>query len=115
MPRANTVYFTSGLFQFLQEVKVHNNREWFTAHKARYLSAVEEPMLRFIEDLGLRLARISPGVHVDPRRTGGSMFRFYRDTRFSKDKTPYKTSAGAHFRHRAAQKGQSAPGFYLSL
>jgi uncharacterized protein (TIGR02453 family) len=115
MPRAHTAYFTSDLFQFLRELKVHNDREWFTAHKARYLSAVEEPMLRFIADLGPRLSRISPSVLVDPRRTGGSMFRFYRDTRFSKDKTPYKTSAGAHFRHRAADKGQSAPGFYLSL
>src|SRR4051812_47503325 len=107
MGRANTVYFTSGLFQFLNELKTHNDRESFATHKARYFSAVEEPMLRFIADLGPRLPRINPTIFVDPRRTGGSMFRFYRDTRFSKDKTPYKTSTGAHFRHRAAQKGQS--------
>jgi uncharacterized protein (TIGR02453 family) len=115
MPRANTTYFTSDLFQFLRELKVHNDREWFTTHKARYLSVVEEPMLRFIADLDPRLSRIDRSIHVDPRRTGGSMFRFYRDTRFSKDKRPYKTSTGAHFRHRAVQKGESAPGFYLSL
>jgi len=115
MARAGTAYFTSRLFQFLSELKVHNDREWFTAQKARYFSDVEEPMLRFIDDLGPRLSRISPSVLVDPRRTGGSMFRFYRDTRFSKDKRPYKTSTGAHFRHRAAAKGESAPVFYLSL
>ena len=51
---------------------------------------------------------------ADPRPNGGSLFRIYRDTRFSRDKTPYKTNAGAHFRH-AAGKDAHAPGFYLHL
>ena len=49
-----------------------------------------------------------------PRRTGGSLFRIYRDTRFSKDKTPYKTTVGIHFKHERAKDVQ-APGFYLHL
>jgi len=71
MGRANAAYFTPGLFQFLAELKRHNDREWFTANKARYLSVVEEPMLHFIADLGPRLSRISSTVLVDPRRTCG--------------------------------------------
>ena len=115
MARATAAYFTPGLFDFFAELKAHNDRAWFAAHKARYTALVEEPMLRFIADLGERLPRISPAFLADPRRSGGSMFRIYRDTRFSKDKTPYKTGAGAHFRHRSASKGGGVPGFYLHL
>jgi uncharacterized protein (TIGR02453 family) len=115
MARTKAAYFTPGLFDFLKELKANNDRDWFAAHKARYAALVEEPMIRFISDLGERLPRISPSFLADPRRAGGSMFRIYRDTRFSKDKTPLKTSTGAHFRHAATPKGQSAPGFYLSL
>jgi uncharacterized protein (TIGR02453 family) len=115
MTRANAAYFTSGLFGFLKELKANNEREWFAENRARYTTLVEEPMLRFISDLGERLPQISPGFLADPRRAGGSMFRIYRDTRFSKDKTPYKTGTGAHFRHRSASKGQTVPGFYMHL
>ena len=73
-----------------------------------------EPALAFIEDFGPRLHAISPHLRADPRRTGGSLFRIYRDTRFSKDKTPYKTAAGIHFKHERAKDVQ-APGFYLHL
>ena len=112
---AGTAYFTPGLFEFFKDLRANNDRGWFAAHKARYTSLVEEPMLRFIADLGDRLPDISPRFVADARRAGGSMFRIHRDTRFSKDKTPYKTAAAAHFRHGAASKGQSAPGFYLHL
>ena len=115
MARSTASYFTPGLFEFFRELTAHNDRAWFAAHKARYTALVEGPMLRFISDLDERLPRISPGFLADARRTGGSMFRIYRDTRFSKDKTPFKTATGAHFRHRSAEKGQSAPGFYLHL
>jgi len=71
-------------------------------------------MLRFIGDLAEPLRRISPVIVADPRPVGGSLFRIHRDTRFSKDKSPYKSHIGAFFRHRAA-RDVHAPGFYLHL
>ena len=73
-----------------------------------------EPALAFIEDFAPRLEQLSPHFRADPRKSGGSLFRIYRDTRFSKDKTPYKTNTGMHFRHARA-KDAHAPGFYLHL
>ncbi len=60
------------------------------------------------------LRKISPHFRADPRPRGGSLFRIYRDIRFSKDKSPYKTHAGLHFRHEAG-KDAYTPGFYLHL
>jgi len=107
-------HFTPELFAFLAELRENNRREWFQANRARYERAVRDPFLRFITDLGAPLARVSPHFLADPRPSGGSMFRIYRDTRFSRDKSPYKTHAGAHFRHRAGESAH-APGFYLHL
>ena len=102
------------LFDFLRELEANNERSWFAANKERYLAQVRDPMLAFISAFAEPLARISPHFLVDPRPNGGSLFRIYRDTRFSKDKTPYKSNVGAHFRH-AAGKDAHAPGFYLHL
>jgi uncharacterized protein (DUF2461 family) len=55
MARTKAAYFTPGLFEFLQTLKVNNDRDWFAAHKAQYTALVEEPMIRFISDLGKRL------------------------------------------------------------
>ena len=63
---------------------------------------------------GPHLKKISPHFIADPRPVGGSIFRIYRDIRFSKDKQPYKTHAAAQFRHEAG-KDVHAPGFYLHL
>ena len=98
----------------LRDLERNNNREWFERNKAEYLEQVRDPMLRFIADFGPRLQRISPHVVADPRPNGGSMFRVYRDVRFSRDKRPYKTVAGAQFRHEAG-RDVHAPGFYLHL
>ncbi len=73
-----------------------------------------EPALEFIAEFSPRLHRISPHFVADPRPVGGSLFRIYRDTRFSKDKTPYKTATGIQFRHELARSAH-APGFYLHL
>jgi uncharacterized protein (TIGR02453 family) len=113
-PTDTTREFDPELFDFLRELKDHNDRDWFNANKARYEAHVLEPALAFIEDFGYRLQSISPHFRADTRKTGGSLFRIYRDTRFSKDKTPYKTNTGMHFRHKAA-KDVHAPGFYLHL
>jgi uncharacterized protein (TIGR02453 family) len=106
--------FDPELFEFLADLSEHNDREWFTANKGRYEAHVLEPALAFIEDFAPRLEQLSPYFKADPRKNGGSLFRIYRDTRFSKDKTPYKTNTGMHFRHARA-KDAHAPGFYLHL
>jgi uncharacterized protein (TIGR02453 family) len=106
--------FTPELFAFLTDLREHNTREWFAANKQRYESALLEPALDFVADFAPHLETISPHFRADPRPSGGSIFRIYRDTRFSKDKTPYKTNLGIHFRHERS-KDAHAPGFYLHL
>jgi uncharacterized protein (TIGR02453 family) len=112
---AGEVYFSPELFAFLTELRMNNNRTWFLANKDRYESAVRAPFLQFIADFGPLLRTISRHFVADPRPTGGSLFRIYRDARFSKDKSPYKTQAAAHFPHGATSKDVHAPGFYLHL
>lgn len=107
-------HFGPELFEFLLDLRANNNREWFKANQGRYERHVKEPLLRFIEDFGLPLRDISGHFVADPRANGGSMFRIYRDVRFSRDKSPYKTQAAAQFRHEAG-KTAHAPGFYLHL
>lgn len=107
------VYFTPTFFKFLKDLKKNNNRLWFHANKERYEKEVRNPFLDFIGELGPQLRKISKHMVADNSPTGGSMFRIYRDTRFAKDKTPYKTAASAKFRH--ANRDVHAPGFYLHL
>ena len=106
--------FPKDLFRFLTELKQNNNRDWFNDNKARYRASVVEPVCAFVEAMDSRLKTISEYYYGDPRAHGGSMFRIYRDTRFSKDKTPYKEHVGCHFRHSAGRDAH-APGFYLHL
>jgi len=108
-------YFTPEVFRFLSQLKEHNDRDWFNANKQRYERDVRDPILRFIGDIGPRLQKISARIVADPRPSGGSLFRIYRDTRFSKDKSPYKIHLGAHFFHESAKRAPSVPGFYLHV
>lgn len=107
-------HFTPATFKFLRDLSAYNNRDWFNDNKDRFVGEVKEPALAFIVDFGARLQKISPHFISDPRPVGGSLFRIYRDVRFSKDKSPYKTHVGLHFRHRAG-KDAYTPGFYLHL
>ena len=107
-------HFTPHLFEFLLELRANNDRAWFQDNKGRYEQHVKEPLLQFIADIGPELQSISEHFVADTRTNGGSMFRIYRDVRFSKDKSPYKTQAAAHFRHEVG-KSAHAPGFYLHL
>jgi uncharacterized protein (TIGR02453 family) len=107
--------FTRAFFDFLRELRDHNERAWFSTNKGRYEKDVRDPALQFISEFGKPLARISRHLVADPRPVGGSMFRIYRDTRFSRDKSPYKTHIGIHFFHESAKKAPSVPGFYLHL
>ena len=106
--------FPKDFFGFFNELKKNNNRTWFNANKQRYRESVVQPMGDYISAMAPRLESISPFYNADPRPHGGSMFRIYRDTRFSKDKTPYKTHAACHFRHSAGRDAH-APGFYLHI
>jgi uncharacterized protein (TIGR02453 family) len=102
------------LFAFLRELREHNDRAWFAANRERYEAHVLVPLLQFIADFAPRLRGISREFVADPRPAGGSLFRIHRETRFSRDKSPYKTNAGIQFRH-AAGRDAHAPGFYLHL
>ena len=108
-------HFTPAFFTFLRDLQQNNNRDWFAANRARFIADVEGPMLRFINDFASELRSISPAYIVDRRRIGGSMYRIYRDTRFSEDKSPFKTWLAARFEHEARRKVESVPGFYLHL
>ncbi len=108
------VYFNKSFFDFLRELKKNNNRPWFHANKERFEQLVRNPMLDFIGEVGPHLRKISKHMTADNSPMGGSMFRIYRDTRFSKDKTPYKTAASAKFRH-ARSSDVHVPGYYIHL
>lgn len=107
-------HFRPEFFAFLGELEANNNRDWFERNKERYEDDVRHPALQFISDFGPRLRKISSNFDADPRPVGGSMFRIYRDVRFSKDKSPYKTAVGIQFRHKK-RKDVHSPGFYLHL
>jgi uncharacterized protein (TIGR02453 family) len=85
--------FPKGCLPFLVELKANNERGWFNNNKQRYASLVREPALAFIEIMAPKLTEISTHFQAIARKRGGSLMRVYRDTRFSKDKTPYKTRA----------------------
>src|SRR5262245_849613 len=99
-------------FAFFKELAKNNERPWFEENKQRYKESVVAPLSDFIAAMAPRVAKVSKYITVDPRPNGGSMFRIYRDVRFSKDKSPYKNHGGVQFRH-ALGKDAHAPGFYM--
>jgi len=105
---------TPDLFRFLDDLKANNDRIWFKSNQARFEESVREPLLAFILAFEEPLATISPSMLAVAKKSGGSMFRIYRDTRFSKDKSPYKTWAAVQFRHEAGRDAH-APCYYLHL
>lgn len=107
-------YFSDKSFRFLRALARNNSREWFLAHKAEFEQHLRGPCLRLISDLQPDLLAISRHYRADPKPNGGSLFRQHRDTRFSKDKTPYKTWAGARFFHERSRESE-APSFYLHI
>ncbi|HXG44954.1 MAG TPA: DUF2461 domain-containing protein [Gemmatimonadales bacterium] len=105
------------LFSFFERLQRNNRRDWFEAHRAEYEATVRDPIRALVEEMDVRLARFAPEIVGDPRR---SPFRIYRDVRFSRDKTPYKTHAAVWFYHRDAGRGvgQEAgggAGFYFHV
>lgn len=106
--------FSDQTFEFLRLLAANNDRDWFNQHKGDYEAKVREPALEFIAQMQPLLADISSRFLVAPKKVGGSLMRVYRDARFSKDKTPYKTNIGIQFRHFMG-KDVHAPGFYLHI
>lgn len=106
--------FPKDCVPFLEQLASNNNRDWFNDNKLRYDSLVREPALRFIEDMADGLKKISPHFTAVAKKSGGSLMRVYRDTRFGNDKTPYKTNIGIQFRHEQG-KSVHAPGFYVHI
>jgi uncharacterized protein (TIGR02453 family) len=100
--------------KFLSELKEHNERAWFEKNKARYETSVRDAMFGLLAELQPRLRKVSRNVVVDPRPVGGSVMRIYRDVRFSKDKSPYKTHLAAMF-WNVKGKEEPAPGFFLHV
>lgn len=110
--------FSSAAFRFLKGLKQHNAKPWFESHRAEFEREVRDPMRGLIAEMDARFASFAPEITGDPKR---SMFRIYRDTRFSRDKSPYKTHAACWFTHRNADTrvGSEAEGggagFYFHL
>ncbi|SFK83502.1 DUF2461 domain-containing protein [Rhodanobacter glycinis] len=107
-------YFSPASFRFLRALDRNNSRDWFQAHKSDYERHVREPFLELIADMQAPLAKISPHYRADPRKNGGSLYRIYRDTRYSNNKLPYKPWQGSRFFHERRRE-IPAPSFYLHI
>ena len=103
--------FSPQALRFLRALKRNNNREWFAAHRNDYERLVREPMIALIERLAADLPAFAPELVASPK---ASLYRIYRDTRFSEDKTPFKTHVAAVFPCRGLPKHQGA-GLYLEV
>ncbi len=107
--------FPEDAHKFYREVAENNNKVWFEANKPRFQKNVQKPAQMFVEIFGDRLRSLVDGMQYDTRLTGsGSIFRIYRDTRFSKDKTPYKTNLAIAWWQGAGKK-TNRPSFYFGL
>ena len=107
-------YFSKQTFAFLAALAENNERVWFDAHKQEYEDFVRKPALDFIADMSNEMPAISRHFLAQPKKVGGSLMRIYRDTRFGRDKTPYKTNIGIQFRHEVG-RDIHAPGYYLHI
>jgi uncharacterized protein (TIGR02453 family) len=103
--------FTPDAIAFLRALKRHNDREWFKARKARYETVLRGPMIALIERLAHDFRGFAPELVADPRT---SLYRIYRDTRFSEDKAPLKTHIAAVFPCRGLAKHQGG-GLYVEI
>jgi len=111
-PSANgPIFFTRKALTFLRALKRNNDGEWFRAHRADYVTHIQEPLHRLLETLNEDLHDVAPELACTARE---STFRMYRDTRFSEDKTPLKTHAAAVFPTRGLPRHEGA-GLYFEV
>lgn len=106
--------FPPELFDFFKQLSENNQRDWFADNRVNYEQHYLDPALAYIQAVGSKLDKVSRQLTAVPKKSGGSLMRIYRDTRFSKDKTPYKTNIGIHFRHQRLSDIH-APGFYVHI
>jgi uncharacterized protein (TIGR02453 family) len=99
---------------FLRDLARHNDKEWFTANKARCEADLVEPVRGLVRDLLARLAKPFPKITGSDAKVGGSLTRLHRDTRFGADKRPFHSHQGLHFWHAKGKK-MEVPGFFLRL
>jgi len=102
--------FPTEALQFFRGLARNNNREWFLLRKLLFEEKVKEPMRQLVDALNVALHDFAPEYETDP---GKAIFRIYRDTRFSKDKKPYKEQIAATFRRSGAPHHQG--GFYFAI
>lgn len=107
-------YFTKQTFTFLSSLSANNDRPWFEEHKQDYEDFVRAPALDFIGDMAEEMPAISRHFRAVPKKVGGSLLRIQRNLRFSRNKTPYKTNIGMHFRHELCGDIH-APGYYMHI
>lgn len=111
MTPARFTSFSPKALAFLRALKRNNDREWFKARKEEYELLLRAPMVSLIERMAVDLRAFAPDLVADPKK---SLYRIYRDTRFSEDKTPLKTHVAAVFPCRGLGKGNGA-GLYLEV
>src|SRR5215472_13723442 len=97
--------FSRDALSFLRALKRNNRRDWFQPRKEKYETLIKLPMMELISSLNAEFARFAPDYATAPEK---SVYRIYRDTRFSPDKTPYKTHISAIFPRRTAVKREGA-------
>jgi len=100
---------------FLKGLEANNDRKWFEAHRAEYERDVRDAAVNFVKDFTPYLAKVSPSFVAEAKPVGGSIMRIYRDVRFSKDKSPYRTSIGIGFGHGKATEARPGPGWYIHI
>ncbi len=105
------VGFPKKSIDFLNSIRKNNNKEWFEAHRESYEKLIKEPSIDFVTEMGEHLQVLVPNIKAKPK-VNGSLFRIYRDIRFSKDKTPIKSRIGIIFWQGAGKRMQSSC-FYL--
>ena len=105
-------HFTPDFNKFLKELAANNNRDWFNSNKKRYEESVKKPFESFVGELIKHVDKHEPIKEKDPKK---SIFRIYRDVRFSKDKSPYKTQMGAIISPMGRKDMETPAGFYLEM
>jgi uncharacterized protein (TIGR02453 family) len=104
--------FPADTMTFLKELAANNDRAWFDAHRRRYERSLKKPAEDFVSAIAPALERLDPSVRAEPR-VNGSIFRINRDTRFSKDKRPYKEELA--FRFPTGSKSEGSSGFFMRI
>lgn len=102
--------FAPAALTFLSDLAQHNDRDWFEAHREVYESELLAPARAFVTAVGPHLQNLDPEVQAEPR-AGGAIFRIHRDTRFAKDKRPYKEELAFRF----VPELEGASGFYMRI